>query len=527
MTASPGRTGGRWFEIARTLQEKAFWKSMPLAGLSMTYIASVVLSMLDNHQNKRWNGFGLDAAPSEAIEAWGSSDPASYLSLANAIHTTGTLPNDLLWIINLWAPGQVWAYLTSLWVTSGPGFISILVLIDSMLWFLVILRFRSAFSGLIGDGILCCALAVFVVFSDFRGHILGPIVLYSDGTTAALLILLIFELKNFWRRGTRIESILAGLRIGVLVSCSIYLRSQNQYIFYLIIAVMFMSFAWTVIIASLNYANDSRLKIEWLMFRLRAPKDLSQSRASRVALLSIVSTFTVLLTVAPYLSWKASTVGDLGWDIGGKYVLTSGDALVFPQNWLKNEQLAPWQSEGGGGWACRIEPGKCDEIHRIEDSSPKPWNLYDSEPISATTFREMSFETALKNPIHFLSDRIGFLMRYLLSDTALVRPIDAPNLMRVLHLMVSVATILTLLRLSRRTKQVDIRGFLTGLVFLTFVVVTPPMFINFEVRYLLALRTVMNILFFLGLGISIHLVLSFLWERRANVVTFAKLNSEE
>lgn len=475
--------------------------SAPLFLLIITYLVSVFVSSWINHQNRQWNGFGLDAEVNDAIDTWGASDPASYLTLGNEIFTTGAIPEGLWWIITLWAPGQAWIYLGSLRIGGESGFVLVLLLIDSLLWLLALLSIRSALKNLIGDTAICLALILYVIFSDFRGHALGPLILYSDGTAAAILIILAFKLRSYWNQKTLLETISNGLIIGFCMASVIYLRSQNRYLFHALVLLIMAGLFWTIFEL---YVQSKKSQYTASHLRLLRNSPRRKQIATNMLISTILSCVVIVVSFTPYLTWKGSTLGDVGWDFGGKYVLTSGDALVFPQNWLEEEQLASWQSEGGGGWACRINPDKCAEIHKIEKATDRPWNLYDVEPFSTSDFRRMSIETALTKPFQFGYDRSVFLYRYLFSDTALVTPNSSPSKLRAAHLVVTLLVFWRLARNARLKGVTSFGGVCVGLILLTFLSVVPPMFINFEVRYLLPLRTILNIFFYIGSVVAFH-----------------------
>lgn len=472
----------------------------PLVGLIVSYVGSVFVAMWNNHKDRQWNGFGLNANVRDALDAWGSSDPASYLMLGHEIYSTGNIPENLWWIINLWAPGQAWIYLGGLRLGGEGGFILVLFLFDSFLWFLALLAIRSALKDLVGDTTICFALALYAVFSEFQEHILGQVILYSDGSAAAILIILIFKLRTYWSQQGLRESVFNGVIIGFCIVAVTYLRSQNRYLLHAIVLLMLVSaakFIWELFrgIIKVGHPRKPQLPLRTLLL-----VHARRSRSLRIGLSSGLSTLIILFCLAPYLMWKGSTVGDVGWDFGGKYALTSGDALVFPQNWLKEEQLASWQFQGGGGWACRIDPLTCSEVHEAELVSPNPWNIYDDEPFSASDFRQMSVETILTNPIDFFLDRTRFLVQYLFSETSLVTPSRTPSTLRLVQFVTAAMALVKLHLTSRRSKSQNIMGVWFGLITLSLITVAPPMLINFEVRYLLALRVLINILFFIGLS---------------------------
>lgn len=489
-------------KLNRTQRDNASMSSLktrlPLIGFIVSYFASVFVAMWNNHHARQWNGFGLNVEVRDALDAWGSSDPASYLVLAHQLYSTGNIPENLWWVINLWAPGQSWIYLGGLYIGGEGTFIPFLFLFDSSLWFLAFLTIRSAFREVIGDRVICLALALYVIFSEFQGHILGQLILYSDGSASALLIILVFRLRTYWSQRKFKESAYNGVIIGLCIASVIYLRSQNRYLFHAIALLMCLSFA------------NSTGRIFYTFLKFRNPKMRStklrpilliharRSQALKVFVSSAFSILVVVFSLGPYLMWKGSTVGDVGWDFGGKYALTSGDALVFPQNWLKEEQLATWQSQGGGGWACRIDPVNCANVHEAETSSLNPWNLYDDEPFSTSEFRQMSIETALTKPVDFSLDRTKFLIRYMLSGTSLVTPTEGPSTLRILQLIIACILVVKLKFNSRLNKSSELMGIWLGIIALIVITLIPPIVINFEVRYLLALRTVVSILYFIG-----------------------------
>lgn len=426
-----------------------------------------------------FNGVNVFSTATNATPIWGWSDAGSYLQMGIAQAEFGRLTEDLMWTATFWPPGMSYlnAFAIKMVGLEGP-FIIVLATITALLWGLVMALILKVLRAFMRTWIALLAVASVIQTDLYHQYLVRDAIIWSDGYAAAFMCLTIL-FSYFGYSKSKIQYFaLSGFSLAGLS----YIRGQ-----YFVVVQFFVVLAVCLVGLNLLFFAINKL---W-GFGLVRSKNLSFLRLLSAPLLLL--SITSLLVCFPYLLWQKNNVGDISWDLKGKWHWTSTDAFAAATNWNYPNQLAGFVDGGGGGTACRVDPVLCATIHTAENATATPFNIYDDQPFTAKQFSDMALKTLMQNPHKWLSVKFPYLVKYWDSRPAVSSPIqsDFPT---------SELSALGLLILSTLIFVKKIReNFL--IVLLTTVVligatIGPPFWAHFEVRFLVFIKLTGLIVFF-------------------------------
>ena len=517
-----------------------------------TYWVLASYFTLQNHSQNQFRGANLSFSSQETSDLWGWSDPGSYVKLGRAFVETGGVPGDYEWIINLWTPGMsaVNASAIFLFGLNGNYLIGVIFL-NLLVWFFALYLIFKLVTWFFNDFIAAIVTLWFVTSDFFQDYLIGYLAVYSDGlstgiTTIVISLILLMGRKKWstdnprcitrkqlsLSRHFRIEETLIAAVAGLLLGCLVYLRGQYFLVIqlgFVLLAIIYISkgIRKTVSFVLLSSAR-SKLNREGLKIWQRS-LPLRPSQSTHWALI-FVSLVAASLSLLPYALWKSDRIGDIPWDTGGAYALTSSDSFAFMANW--GSDFPDFISQGGQGSACRIDPELCAEVQAAEMSSDQPFSIYDSEPFTAKEFRSMTLRTIASHPISWVSDRAPYLWKYLTAGDDISVP-ESSHRGRFLSQLGLIAIVPFLKRKDRIThEQIQFSlpplSVLGPIAIIVVAVLGPPMLTHFETRYLLSIRVAMEILSKIGAVLLLQIFVKWLRtglelsdkvERRTNSVS--------
>ena len=426
-----------------------------------------------------FNGVNVLSTATNATTIWGWSDAGSYLQMGIAQAKFGHLTEDLMWTATFWPPGMSYLNAFAIKLVGLEGhFIVVLATITALLWGLVMALILNILRTFMRTWIALLTVAAVIQTDLYHQYLVRDAIIWSDGYAAAFICLTIL-FSYFGYSKAKIQYFaLSGFSISGLA----YIRGQYFFViqFFVVLAVCLLGL--NLLFFAFNKYSG---------FGLARNKNLSFLKLFTAPLL-LLSTVS-LLVCFPYLLWQKNHVGDIPWDLKGKWHWTSTDAFIAATNWNYPNQLAGFVDGGGGGTACRVDPVLCATINSAENATETPFSIYDDQPFSAKEFSDMALKTLMQNPHKWLSVKFPYLVRYWDSRPAVSSPTqsDFPT---------SELSALGLLILSALVFIKKIREkFLICLVTTAALIgatIGPPFWAHFEVRYLISIKLIGLIVFF-------------------------------
>lgn len=428
---------------------------------------------LNDRTTPYFNGVSAIANSRQAAEAWGWSDSGSYLQMGIAQAKFGQLPENLMWTAIFWPPGMGYLNAFAIKMVGLEGqFIFVLAAVTALLWGLVMSLILQILRALMRFWIALLVIAAVIQTDLYHQYLVRDAIIWSDGYAAAFICLtILFSYLGYSKFKVRYFA-LSGFSLAVLA----HIRGQ-----YFVVVQFFV--VLIVCLLAINLVVFAFKKLWGCGLGSSNNRNFFKFGTAPLAILSLVA----LLACFPYLLWQKNNVGDLPWDLKGKWHWTSTDAIVVATNWFYPDRLAGFVEGGGGGTACKVNPTLCATINTIENTTTDPFNIYDNEPYTAKEFSKMTLDTLIRHPLKWFSVKFPYFLKYWDSSPAVSSPTrsDFPTseLSAVGILMLSASIFIKRIR----------KNFLIVLVTTVVLIgatIAPPYLAHFEVRYLVSIKLI-------------------------------------
>jgi hypothetical protein len=322
-------------------------------------------------------GADLFNSAKELSDIFGYGDNGSFLKAAIELQELGGLTNEKPWVINIWPPGMVWLNALLIQVFGSYfalAYASLLAITWASLISYVALKVLNKF-GLFSAFAFS---ALLLASSPLQVWIFGFGFFYSEGFSTAAFIWGLILLIESSQTQNRVHIVSLGVLSGSMLAIAAYFRAS-----YSILETGLFVFA---LLTGIALILGNAVKGLFRLKRLFAPVFLSTTSAW-------VSMF---LLMEPWLRFVESSIRfQRSWSV------VSGN--FFRGAWSERSLLPAFLSDGGGGWACILEPDFCSEIAKFESSTGGQF------PIDEITSRTV--QAAILNPTEFLQDRLFFLSK--------------------------------------------------------------------------------------------------------------------
>ena len=435
---------------------------------------------LHDRNSSFFNGVNALSTTSQATKAWGWSDSGSYLQMGIAEARFGHLTPELMWTANFWPPGMSYVYAFAIKLVGLEGqFIFVLAALTAFLWAFILALLLKTSQWFMKYWIALVAIALLVQTDLYHEYLVRDAIIWSDGYAAGFLCLsLIFTVL-----GSKTLRKFYFIASGVSLAILIHLRGQ-YFVSLQILGVMTLVFGiiWSVITCLRSCKHTA-------YFYQR--KDALLQRVFLPFLLIFIVSFTACL---PYLFWQKSNIGDLSWDLKGKWHWTSTEAFAVAGNWYSADDMAGFISQGGGGTACKVDQVLCAKINRAEKDTATPFNIYDETPYSTREFSKMTRSTFTKHPIKWFIKKSPYVYRYWISSPAITSP-TTPNYIAATVSAIGLVTLVVASLFRPLRNQYLVPIFMS--IVMIGLTVGPPYLAHFEVRYLVAVKLI-GLISFLG-----------------------------
>ncbi len=436
-----------------------------------------------------FNGVSAITNSRQATEAWGWSDSGSYLQMGIAQAKFGQLPENLMWTAIFWPPGMGYLNAFAIKMVGLEGqFIFVLAAVTALLWGLVMSLILQILRAFMRFWIALLVVAAVIQTDLYHQYLVRDAIIWSDGYAAAFICLtILFSYLGYSKFKVRYFA-LSGFSLAVLA----HIRGQ-----YFVVVQFFV--VLIVCLLAINLMVFAFKKLWGYGLGSSKNRNFFKAGTAPLAMLSLAA----LLACFPYLLWQKNNVGDLPWDLKGKWHWTSTDAFAAMGNWMKTEDLAGFVRDGGGGTACKVDPPLCDSINELEKEHPSPFSIYDSEPYSAKHFSAMTLKTFRENPVKWFQVKIPYVLRYWDSRPAISGPSGSDFPTSELSAL-GLATLALSFFFKRARKLFLIPAFIS--VILIGATVGPPYLAHFEVRYLVAVKLIGLIVLASSAGFLMNLI---------------------
>jgi hypothetical protein len=369
--------------LTRTRPEGTKDKSLKIRGKLASLFLITFIFILTFVSIFSW-GFGnqnlgadLLNSAKELSDVFGYGDNGSFLKAAIELQELGGLTNDKHWVINLWPPGMVWLNALLIQVFGkyfALAYASLLAITWASLISYVAFKVRIKF------GLFLAFLfsALVLASSPLQYWIFGFGFFYSEGfSTAAFMWAMILLLESNQTQN-RIHIVSLGVLSGSLLAIAAYFRASYS--------ILETGLFVVALLTGMGMILGHTVKSLFRLKALFAPVFFSTTSAW----------ISMFLLMEPWLRFVESSIRfQRSWSV------VSGN--FFRGAWSDRSLLPAFLSEGGGGWACIVEPDFCNEIAKFESSTGGQF------PIDAITSRTV--QAAILNPIEFLQDRVFFLFK--------------------------------------------------------------------------------------------------------------------
>jgi hypothetical protein len=434
-----------------------------------------------------FNGVSAIASPTQAAKAWGWSDSGSYLQMGISQAKFGHLTDDLTWTAIFWPPGMSYINAFAIKMVGLEGqFIFVLATLTALLWALVMSLMLHILQLFIRFWVAVLVVTAIIQTDLYHQYLVRDAIIWSDGYAAAFICLtILFSYLGCSNSKIRYFA-LTGISLAVLA----YIRGQYFIVIQFFVVVTVCLLGLTLVLLALD-------KLRGCGLVRHKSRTFLRFVTTPFTLLSLVS----ILACLPYLIWQKNNVGDISWDLKGKWHWTSTDAFVGATNWYYPNRLAGFVEGGGGGTACKVDPILCATINAAENGTADPFNIYDDQPFTAKEFSDMALKTLKHHPLKWLSVKFPYLMKYWDSRPAVSSPVqsDFPT---------SELSLLGLLILSAFIFVKKIwKKFLIVLITTVVLIgatIGPPFWAHFEVRYLVPIKLIGLVVFFITTALLVN-----------------------
>ena len=420
-----------------------------------------------------FNGVSAIANSRQAAEAWGWSDSGSYLQMGIAQAKFGQLPENLMWTAIFWPPGMGYLNAFAIKMVGLEGqFIFVLAAVTALLWGLVMSLILQILRAFMRFWIALLVIAAVIQTDLYHQYLVRDAIIWSDGYAAVFICLtILFSYFGYTKFKIRYFA-LSGFSLAVLA----HIRGQ-----YFVVVQFFVVLAGCLLAIHVLIFVLEKIRI----FAVIAKKNRNFLKlvSAPVAVISIVALFMCI----PYLLWQKNNVGDISWDLKGKWHWTSTDAFAAMGNWIGEENLAGFVRDGGGGTACKVDTQLCATITASENNDPNPFSIYDSQPFTAKEFAAMTSETFRQHPVAWFKIKFPYLLKYWDSKPAITGPSQSDFPTSELSALGLVGLAISFFSKSARRYWIT-PAFIA--VILIGATVGPPYLAHFEVRYLVAVKLI-------------------------------------
>jgi hypothetical protein len=334
-----------------------------------------------------------------------------------------------------------------------------------LFWQVAFLSARKFLQTYMSDNALCVAIAIFQLLPLWRDYLVGTGALYSDGLTAALLILAVCTVS---RESTDLASALRAATVcGGALALATYLRGQYSLAALLLICIaggFFLTRALQFVLGARRVGGVRSRRLKW--------------SATQFAIIAL----TLIVAMSPFWIWRHLVDGGANlpeWSTGGRTTWTLTDAFAYEANWRREDQLAGFIAEGGHGAACIIEPSVCDLIHD-EAAIGGGFDIYSGIPKTAREYQALVVSSILNNPWRWVQFKAPFFAEYFGSTYTVASPSSSSFIRLFIRVAGLVIAGLFIVRDAAMT------GIAVAAV-TSIATLGPPFVSHLEVRYLLLL----------------------------------------
>jgi hypothetical protein len=310
----------------------------------------------------------------EARKTLGGLDAGSYiqggLSLADGTFRDGS--NDFIW--GLWPPGMSifnFLFVKVFGMDGSPLLIWSLAssLVIALLTYILLGFLRNQERKIQSLGI---ALITFILLSSAtQGWLLDQGIMYAEGLTLLGLFVSLFYLGKYLEKKKRFYLLLAGFGLSV----SVFMRSVNLALIYLLVMCIVISLIGTYISVHLKFNGN--------LFR-------------RIRISSLVTLAAVPITLmTTWMAFRATWLPD------SRYQWVTSAANSWKWYWMRDSDFKEtgWGIVAGiDNWACQINKAVCAKIHANPETN---WD-----------YQGLSLQSILQNPISFFTERIPHFWDY-------------------------------------------------------------------------------------------------------------------
>jgi hypothetical protein len=323
----------------------------------------------------------LYADPIKIRDIFGPSDAGSYLSAAIQLDTISSLSPETNWIINLWPPGMlVLEALILRFLQNDFYFGVVLGVLTAFAWGSFLGYLACLVHKLYGKLLAILLLVLVVSVGPIHDWILNYGLFYADGFGALFLLVgITFFILTHGQKISLSRKLSLGVLAGISFALSAYFRASYINILYALLATALVCLAVLVVLRVSRNSEGYSLQIK---------------RAIESSAVFVTATFAMFICVNPWMSYVENEVrGTRDWSVVGDNFI---DGM-----WVERGEMPGFLSEGGIGWACKIDSDKCSELTELKLA----------QPTLDITHMQLSeaILVALKNPVEYALDRGKFI----------------------------------------------------------------------------------------------------------------------
>jgi hypothetical protein len=310
----------------------------------------------------------------EARKILGGLDAGSYIQggLSLADGTFRDAENNFIW--ELWPPGMSlsnFLFVKVFGANSSPLIIWTLIssLVIASLTFMLIGFLRNQKRKIQTFGL--ALIAIILLSSPTQGWLLDQGIMYAEGLTLLGLFTCLFFLGRYLEEQKPYNLLFSGL----FLSISIFMRSVNLIVIYLLIILILILIFF---------------KLLKVFFRIKG-EFFSKIRVSSIFALTSVP----ILLMGTWMTFRAT------WIPNSQYQWVTSGANSWKSYWMRDSDYTGtgWEIVAGvDNWACQIDQVVCAKIHAAPEMN---WD-----------YQALSVQSIISNPISFIAERIPHFWDY-------------------------------------------------------------------------------------------------------------------
>jgi hypothetical protein len=343
-----------------------------------------------------------NSSSSEIRKAWGQGDAGSLLEIAITWSRLDSLDEvTQYWIPRLWSPGMAIIEVPLIWLeTAGVPLFWSLLSFTLMIWGSVTFLVWRYFSTLLGRIPTALVLIALIYTWDFD-YLLRDYLFYTEGVGYGLLLvgLILLTIRIMSPNNLTRKSVVAA---GLIVGLSIWVRhTSDSGLIFLVLIVLLLNFSHSVkSIATLEVFRQ-RTREEKLKFF----KESRRSKPKSIWLkdLTVFSVIAFLVTVP----WRL--ISTFHFD-GLAFAMSSASVGVPFTIWSTPDSPSGMYWGGyGSNWACKIDQVTCAIVELDNQNGIT----------SGSHLLYLAALSALRNPLKYLDERLGFLFNHWIPNFSL------------------------------------------------------------------------------------------------------------